>query len=100
MRSENNEKAAAGPNFPPRTLHNHALRIIRENDDVIACLVKLAAVPVEFAFVKPRIAGGWSDTRRRLNGDDERRGTQHGLEYTTVRLWREQQAATLPRGLD
>jgi hypothetical protein len=60
--------------------------VLRENDDVIASLVKLAAIPVEFYFVKPSVAGGWSNTQRRLSGDDERRSTQHRIEYTSIAL--------------
>jgi hypothetical protein len=59
---------------------------LRENDHVITSLVELAAVAVEFHLVKPGVAGWWSDTQGGLSGNDERRGTQHRIEYTSVRL--------------
>jgi hypothetical protein len=37
--------------------------VLRKNDDGIASFGELAAVPVEFHVVKPRLAGGWSDTQ-------------------------------------
>src|SRR5262245_48919266 len=72
--------------------------VLRENDNVISSLVELAAIPVEFDLVQPRVSGRWLDAQGRLSRDDERRGTQHRLEYTTIRFWREGHAAALPPG--
>jgi len=37
--------------------------VLGENDDIVARRVGLAAAPVEFPTVKPRLAGGWSETQ-------------------------------------
>jgi len=62
--------------------------------------VELAAVAVEFHFVKPRVAGGWSDTQGRLSGDDERRDTQHKIEYTSIKLRGEERDPAWPGSKD
>src|SRR5215472_3579544 len=58
MRSETYEKAAAGRNFPPRTPHNPALRIIAEADLGMSELMLDEAVAVEVVGGSEREEGG------------------------------------------
>src|SRR5262245_40683164 len=71
--------------------------ILGEGEDVLAGHVGLAAVAVEYHLVQPGVAHGKSHTQGGLSRDDERRNTQHRLEYTTGDVGREV-ATLLDRG--